>query len=359
MLPRGFFYPLSFFFFNDTATTEIYTLSLHDALPIWSALGPGGGLARRRRVLGLEPRGDRFRLGPPLAPGRLLLPLARHLRLDPGLGRVGHALAFLTVLAQRLLAPGLRDDVRQRRRDQRYGADRVVVARHRYGDQVGIRVGVHDGDHGDAQLVGFGHRDALLLRVHDEQGPGQACHVLDTRQVLLELDALAVEEQLLLLGVVLEVALDRPLLQLLQPLDLPLHGLEVGQRPPQPALGHVEGAAPLRLRLQDQLQLLLGAYEEHTLALQHDRPQQLLGLLELPQRLLKVDDVDAGAFREDETAHLRVPPTRLMPEVDTRFEQVLQLRLRHALPFRGCSAAALVSRSAPPRGDPDGIKRRV
>src|SRR3712207_8267539 len=28
MIPR-------FFFFNDTATTEIYTLSLHDALPIW------------------------------------------------------------------------------------------------------------------------------------------------------------------------------------------------------------------------------------------------------------------------------------------------------------------------------------
>src|SRR5690349_22887445 len=25
------------FFFNDTATTEIYTLSLHDALPIWKA----------------------------------------------------------------------------------------------------------------------------------------------------------------------------------------------------------------------------------------------------------------------------------------------------------------------------------
>src|SRR5260221_1939345 len=26
-----------FFFFNDTATTEIYTLSLHDALPIFAA----------------------------------------------------------------------------------------------------------------------------------------------------------------------------------------------------------------------------------------------------------------------------------------------------------------------------------
>src|SRR5256885_11615517 len=28
-----------FFFFNDTATTEIYTLSLHDALPISTVLG--------------------------------------------------------------------------------------------------------------------------------------------------------------------------------------------------------------------------------------------------------------------------------------------------------------------------------
>ena len=28
------------FFFNDTATTEIYTLSLHDALPIWISLRP-------------------------------------------------------------------------------------------------------------------------------------------------------------------------------------------------------------------------------------------------------------------------------------------------------------------------------
>src|SRR2546422_4534606 len=29
-----------FFFFNDTATTEIYTLSLHDALPICSSRSP-------------------------------------------------------------------------------------------------------------------------------------------------------------------------------------------------------------------------------------------------------------------------------------------------------------------------------
>ena len=37
-----YFYFLFFhvFFFNDTATTEIYTLSLHDALPIYEKLAP-------------------------------------------------------------------------------------------------------------------------------------------------------------------------------------------------------------------------------------------------------------------------------------------------------------------------------
>src|SRR3712207_8654002 len=40
-----------FFFFNDTATTEIYTLSLHDALPIY--LASLGGEPDR-----IEPVGD-------------------------------------------------------------------------------------------------------------------------------------------------------------------------------------------------------------------------------------------------------------------------------------------------------------
>src|SRR2546426_11549707 len=61
-----------FFFFNDTATTEIYTLSLHDALPICSinevvngvmsaedggrpliAVIPGGGANVLARALGV------------------------------------------------------------------------------------------------------------------------------------------------------------------------------------------------------------------------------------------------------------------------------------------------------------------
>src|SRR2546429_6639464 len=45
-----------FFFFNDTATTEIYTLSLHDALPIFQAdralAGDDQGVVVRRHERG-------------------------------------------------------------------------------------------------------------------------------------------------------------------------------------------------------------------------------------------------------------------------------------------------------------------
>src|SRR3712207_6947499 len=40
-----------FFFFNDTATTEIYTLSLHDALPIYDDDRGGDRRHRRRRLV--------------------------------------------------------------------------------------------------------------------------------------------------------------------------------------------------------------------------------------------------------------------------------------------------------------------
>src|SRR3712207_8752758 len=51
---------LLFFFFNDTATTEIYTLSLHDALPISTRRRfPSGGVLRSHpnllRVLRVRP----------------------------------------------------------------------------------------------------------------------------------------------------------------------------------------------------------------------------------------------------------------------------------------------------------------
>src|SRR5256884_9508365 len=48
-----------FFFFNDTATTEIYTLSLHDALPIFSLDGArDAGAHGERRARGVDDRAN-------------------------------------------------------------------------------------------------------------------------------------------------------------------------------------------------------------------------------------------------------------------------------------------------------------
>src|SRR3712207_9473592 len=60
-----------FFFFNDTATTEIYTLSLHDALPIFAARLPDAHERRARvvhdgahvREVQVDETGDRDEVG--------------------------------------------------------------------------------------------------------------------------------------------------------------------------------------------------------------------------------------------------------------------------------------------------------
>src|SRR5258708_20983952 len=51
---------LSFFFFNDTATTEIYTLSLHDALPIYVLFFKD---ARRTWIIGISKYGNKYLVG--------------------------------------------------------------------------------------------------------------------------------------------------------------------------------------------------------------------------------------------------------------------------------------------------------
>src|SRR2546427_5764272 len=73
-----------FFFFNDTATTEIYTLSLHDALPIWvvialllfvflGTLQLGGSKREASRDPGTQSLRDYFRGLPELFRNRGLI----------------------------------------------------------------------------------------------------------------------------------------------------------------------------------------------------------------------------------------------------------------------------------------------
>src|SRR6266511_3233940 len=94
-----FFFFFFFFFFNDTATTEIYTLSLHDALPICEGRLPRGLLlAGRRRPGPVSPRSRPSRRAARVHPrrdaplpaearsGRAVLPAGHPLR-EPRLDR--------------------------------------------------------------------------------------------------------------------------------------------------------------------------------------------------------------------------------------------------------------------------------
>src|SRR3989454_4047649 len=111
---------LFFFFFNDTATTEIYTLSLHDALPILTVSGRTIGEEARRAVETpgqvvirplsnpIKPSGGLIILKGNVAPEGCVLKLTSHKRLTHrGPARVfdSEELAFAAV-QKREIKPG-------------------------------------------------------------------------------------------------------------------------------------------------------------------------------------------------------------------------------------------------------------
>src|SRR3989454_1385138 len=118
----------SFFFFNDTATTEIYTLSLHDALPISAETdraprAPGGyervGEREVRRILGVERRVR----GPKVPRGVLELGRCG----EPG--QVGHPVGERPVGERRVEGmPRLRGDVHGDRKSTRLNSSHLVIS---------------------------------------------------------------------------------------------------------------------------------------------------------------------------------------------------------------------------------------
>src|SRR5688572_801999 len=320
---------------SHTGGAVVYFQRAGDTTPPRTSLfGAVSAVCRRLALCGfttaLETCGDSLglRATATRAPTTLLVGIVG--RLDTTVGAVRRLLTFVLVGAHRRREPRLGDGIGDRPGDQLDRANRVIVAGDRHGDQIGIGVGVDDTDDRNPELVRLVDGDLLLLRVDHEQKPGQTRHVADTGEILLQLLALAREEELFLLGVVLELAAFlATLLQLLHPTDLLLDGLEVREQAAEPALGDMHGVAAIGLLLHDRLELALRADEQNVVTPHDDVAHELLRKLELTQRLLQVDDVDAVALGEDEPAHLGVPPARLMAEVNARFEELLQ-RWLHA-----------------------------
>ena len=150
---------------------------------------------------------------------------------------------------------------------QRDGAAGVVIAGHHIGDALGVGIGIDDRGDRNVQPLRFLDRDVFLVGVDHEDHVGQAAHFLDAAERTVELVALALQRQPLLLGVGVGVAGTEHLIEVPQPLDRTGDRLPVGQRAAEPArideilrraLGGL-GDAVLRLPL--------GADEQDTAAL--------------------------------------------------------------------------------------------
>ena len=164
-------------------------------------------------------------------------------------------------------------------------------------------------------MRGFGDGDVLLVRVEHEDGVGRLLQVAQTTEVLLQLGELAVEQQRLFLDHDLGLAGGHHALVLEHLGDALGDRLEVREHAAEPPLVHVGHAALVGVALDGVLRLLLGADEEDRAATGDEIADEAVGLLDAGQRLLQIDDVDAVALTEDETLHLRVPPTGLVTEV--------------------------------------------
>src|SRR5690606_11723499 len=156
--------------------------------------GSAAGVARfaAGNRLGLEPGSDDLGAGLALAArtAALAIVVAGTVTLAC---RIGLGIVVERNLAHRHLRAGFADRVAQRGGDQRDRADRVVVARNRHRDRIGVGVGVDDGHDRDPEAIGLLDRDLLLLGVDHEQRARQAGHVLDALEVARQLLALAGE----------------------------------------------------------------------------------------------------------------------------------------------------------------------
>ena len=262
-----------------------------------------------------------------LALGLLLgLALGAGLRLDTGLLLGLLARAFL--LGAEHGVP-LGDDLADRLRDQRAGADRVVVAGDHEVDAVRVAVGVDQADDRDPQAASLFDGDLLGLEVDHEHRVGHALHVLDAAEVRAQLREIGLRGHPLARRQQRELAVGLVAFEVVQAADALADRLEVRQQAAEPAMVDERHAGGFGDVLDRVARLLLGADEQHGPAAVGERPGELLRLVERRGGLEQIDDVDAATLTMDEAAHLGVPAARLVAEVNAGLQQLRYAYLSH------------------------------
>ena len=181
-------------------------------------------------------------------------------------------------------------------------------------------VGIDDSNNRDAELVGFLDGDLVLADVNHEESVGQAGHVLDTADGLVELFNFTGEVESFLLAHLLKAASFLRGFHVLEVTDRLLHGLEVRERAAEPALINVAAASALGLFDDRVAAAALGVHEEDLAAASGEFANELFSFGKLFNRLFEVDDMNLVAGAEDVLSHLGVPEAGLVAEVATGFE---------------------------------------
>src|SRR5690606_27423507 len=140
--------------------------------------------------------------------------------------------------------------------------------------------------------------------------------VADTTQALVQLGELTLLDQELLLGEALGGVVEVELFELLHARQALRDRLEVGEETTEPTLVDVGLSDALSLLGDSALSLLLGSNEQDGATVGDRLLDIVVGLVDVGERLLQVDDVAAAALGQDETLHLRVPAAGLVSEVN-------------------------------------------
>src|SRR6185369_13776419 len=102
------------------------------------------------------------------------------------------------------LGAGLGDGLADGGHDRADGADGVVVRGDRVVDEIGIAIGIDEGDDRDAEFARFGDGVVFAFDVDDEHGGGMFIHAADAFEIFIQAGLFAADDGLFLFDVVID-----------------------------------------------------------------------------------------------------------------------------------------------------------
>ena len=160
------------------------------------------------------------------------------------------------------------------------------------------------------------------MRIHHEHDAGKSSHLLDAAEIGLQFGHFLFKEHDFLFGKQVKFAVRFHFFEFFKPFHAGTHGLEVGEATAQPTGIDIILPASFRFFLNGVLRLLLGADEKDGFARFRAFAYEFVRFFDEGRRQLQIDDVDVVSRRKDVLLHLRIPLSRLMSEMDARFQKL-------------------------------------